>query len=88
MVTSMNKKEFIEALSKETKLSIEEATQVNDILEENFFISKTNKDKIISKIVITLNSTLEEANNIYDIAKVILKNEISRKLKHPFKILD
>ncbi len=88
MVTRMNKKAFIDALAKEAKLSIEDATLVNEILEENFFISKKNKDKIVSKIVIALNMTLEEASNIYDIAKEILKTEISQKLKHPFRSQD
>lgn len=50
----MNKEEFIENLSEQTELTKEESLIVNNILENNFFISKRYKDKIISEIVISL----------------------------------
>ena len=54
MVIIMNKEEFIENLSEQTGLTKEESLIVNNILENNFFISKRYKDKIISEIVISL----------------------------------
>ena len=54
----MNKEEFIENLSEQTGLTKEESLIVNNILENNFFISKRYKDKIISEIVISLNTIL------------------------------
>lgn len=58
MVIIMNKEEFIENLSEQTELTKEESLIVNNILENNFFISKRYKDKIISEIVISLNTIL------------------------------
>lgn len=58
MVIIMNKEEFIENLSEQTGLTKEESLIVNNILENNFFISKRYKDKIISEIVISLNTIL------------------------------
>lgn len=54
MVIIMNKEEFIENLSEQTGLTKEESLIVNNILENNSFISKRYKDKIISEIVISL----------------------------------
>ncbi len=79
----MNKNEFINILSKKTKLSLKDTELVNNILENNFFISKKNKDKIISEIVINLNISIEEATTIYNIAKDIINSELRNKLKHP-----
>ena len=81
----MNKEKFIEELSNKTKLTKEESLKVNNILENNFFISKKYKDKIISEIVINLNISIDEATRIYNEAKDIISNEIKNKLKHPFK---
>lgn len=39
------------------------------MLEDNFFLSTKNKDKIIDEITIKLGSSREEATNIYDNAK-------------------
>ncbi len=81
----MNKEKFIEELSNKTKLTKEESLKVNNILENNFFISKKYKDKIISEIVINLNVSIDEATRIYNEAKDIIGSEIKNKLKHPFK---
>ena len=88
MVIEMNKKEFLNELSRQTDLNESEAILVNDILEKNFFISKKNKDKIISELIIKLDISLDRATVIYDISKNIISNEIMNKLKHPFKIQD
>lgn len=88
MVNLMNKTEFIKELSDRLSYNEEECTIINSILEDNFFISKKNKDKIISEIVIKLNIDIEEATRIYDIAKKIMNEQIKNKLKHPFKNKD
>ena len=82
----MNKKEFIKSLSNQANLSEANAILVNDILENNFFISKKSKDKIISEIVIQLNVSTDEATNIYHVSKNIMNNQIKEKIKHPFGI--
>ena len=88
MVILMNKTEFIKELSDRLSYNEEECTVINSILEDNFFISKKNKDKIISEIVIKLNIDIEEATRIYDIAKKIMNEQIKNRLKHPFRNKD
>lgn len=80
----MNREKFIERLSNQADLTKEKAILVNDILENNFFISKRYKDKIISEIVLSLNININEATKIYEITKDIIGSEIKNKLKHPF----
>lgn len=80
----MNREKFIERLSNQADLTKEKAILVNDILENNFFISKRYKDKIINEIVLSLNININEATKIYEIAKDIIGSEIENKLKHPF----
>lgn len=75
----MNREKFIERLSNQADLTKEKAILVNDILENNFFISKRYKDKIISEIVLSLNININEATNIYEIAKDIISSEIKNK---------
>ena len=84
MVKTMNKKEFIKSLSNRANLSEVNAILVNDILENNFFISKKSKDKIISEIVMQLNVSIDEATNIYNLSKNIINNQIKEKINHPF----
>jgi len=88
MVILMNKTEFIKELSDRLSYNEEECTIINSILEDNFFISKKNKDKIISEIVIKLNIDIEEATRIYDIAKKIMNEQIKDRLIHPLKNKD
>ncbi len=88
MVIAMNKKAFLNGLSCQADLNESEAILVNDILEKNFFISKKNKDKIISELVIKLDISQDRAIVIYGISKNIISNEIRDKLKHPFKNQD
>ncbi|MGM9875091.1 MAG: hypothetical protein ACI32H_04125 [Bacilli bacterium] len=80
----MNKKEFIKTLSNQANISEKNSILVNDILENNFFISKKNKDKIICEIVIQLNISIDEATNIYNVSKNIISNQIKEKIKYPF----
>lgn len=84
MVKQMNKKEYIEKLSKEISYTKEECIIISEILEENFFIRKKNKNKIIEELKNTLKIEEQEANRIYNISTKIIKEEIKNKLKHPF----
>lgn len=85
MVKQMNKREFIEKLSSELSYSVEKCTIINDVLENNFFISKKSKDKILNDLIEKLSITESEAEKIYDVSISIIKDEIKNKIKHPFK---
>lgn len=84
----MNKKEFIEKLSKELKLDKEKCNKINDILEDTFFISKKNKDKLIDKFIKELEIKEKDANNIYEKVMSIIGQGIKDKIKNPFKDLN
>ena len=84
----MNKNEFLENLSRQTGYSKEDCFKINEILEDNFFISKNNKDKIVFELEEKLSIDKEKANMIYNKVKEIINNEIKNKLKHPFKNLN
>lgn len=84
----MNKKEFINVLSEQLSYSIDKCITINEILENNFFISKKNKDKIINELMQKLDIDNEEAINIYDTAIKIINDEIKNKIKHPFNSKD
>ncbi len=88
MVMNLNKNEFVNELSKQLSYSKEKCIMINDILENNFFISKKNKDKIIEEFIQELDINKEEAMSIYEIAVKIIKEEVKNKLKHPFKSKD
>lgn len=88
MVMSLNKREFINELAQEISYPEEKCLLINEILESNFFISKKNKDKIIEAFIQKLDIRKEEAINIYDTAVMIIKNELTNKLKHPFKNIE
>ena len=85
MVMKMNKTEFIHAISEKTGYDIEKSTQINYILESNFFISKKNKDKIINALMNELNIEISEADNIYNICIEIITSAIKNKIRHPFR---
>lgn len=84
----MNKTGFVNELSKQLSLSVEKCTVINDILEENFFISKKSKPKIVDELMNKLNISNDEAVNIYNVSVKILNSEIKNKLRRPFGIKD
>lgn len=84
----MNKKEFINELANQLNYPKEKCILINNILEDNFFISKKSKDKIVETFMQILHVNYEEAVKIYDIAVKIIKDEVKNKLKHPFKSKD
>ncbi len=88
MVMKMNKTEFINELSNQINYPLEKCVLINDVLENNFFISKKNKDKIIMDLIQKLEVDKEEADCIYNTAAKIIVSQIKNKLKHPFKDQD
>ena len=88
MVMIMNKNEFILELEKELSYSKDKCVIINDVLENNFFISKQSKNKIIDELMQNLNVDKDEATHIYEVAIRIVKEEVKNKLKHPFKSKD
>lgn len=80
----MNKKGFIKALSEELNYNEDRCILINDILEDNFFISRKSKNKIIYELVSKIHVSEEEAEVIYEVAKKILNDEIKNKMRHPF----
>ncbi len=85
MVMKLNKTEFIKELENKLYYSEEKCIMINEVLENNFFLSQKNKDKIIKELIIKLNCDEFEATKIYDIAVKIIQDEIKYKLNHPFK---
>lgn len=88
MVKKMNKESFINELAKALNFEKEKCALINDVLENNFFISKKNKEPIISELASKLNIDSEEATKIYDTAITIIKSEIKTSIKHPFRKKD
>lgn len=84
----MNKTKFIAKLATTISYPKDKCLIINNILENNFFLSKSNKDKIIKDLINNLNITNEEANNIYTTAINIIKEELTTKFKHPFQTQD
>ena len=81
----MNKHGFIEELAKQTNLSIEECTMINDVLEEYPFFGKNSKEKVVNEFKEKLNYTQEKAEEIYNISSSVIATAIKDKIKHPFK---
>lgn len=88
MEMKMNKREFIKELEKELSYPNEKCVMINEILEQNFFIRKENREKTVEELIKELNIKREEAARIYDTATNIIKDEIKNKLKHPFRSQD
>lgn len=80
----MNKRGFIKELSEKLNYTEDTCMIINDILENNFFISRRSQEKIIHELISKINVSEIEAKNIYETAKTILNDEINRKIKHPF----
>ncbi len=88
MVIVMNKRGFIQELSKALDYSEEKCNIINNILETNFFISKKSKGKIVEELRLQLEISEKEAERIYLVAIEILKRELKKKMLHPFRSKD
>lgn len=84
----MNKKEFINELSKQIGYDKEKCEKINNILENTFLIGKKNKEKIITEFTKELKIDENEANKIYESVMQVISKEIKNKIKHPFKSQD
>lgn len=77
-----NKQYFINKLQEKTGYNNEQCNLINDVLENNSFIGKKNRQKIINELM--LNSfTEDDAENIYDISRKIIFCELKNKI-NPF----
>lgn len=85
MVMKMKKSKFIIKLSEETGYSEEKCVLINNVLENYYIFSKNNKEKIIKDLQLNVNLNEDDAENVYDISVRIIKGEIKKKIKHPFK---
>lgn len=84
----MNKKDFIEKLSKKTNYDEEKCNLINSIIEDTFIVGKKSKEKMIAEFKEKLKIEEQEANKIYEIVMQIIGTGIKDKLKHPFKNQD
>ena len=85
MVMKMNKTSFINELSEKLGYSIEECTKINEVIENNFIISRKSKDKIISELGNVLNIDEIKAEEIYNTSVEIITKSKKNRIKHPFK---
>ncbi len=88
MAMKMNKKWFIEELSKQTRYDERKCILINDVIANHFIFGKKNKEKIIEDLQVKISLSEDDAENIYDIAIKIIIKEMKNKLKHPFKSQD
>lgn len=80
----MNKTEFINRLEQEAGITNDQATAVNEIMENHSFIGKNSKRQVESEIAGALGVDEAEAVRISDIASGIIASALKDKLKHPF----
>lgn len=88
MVRRMNKHGFIKELSEKINYDVQKCEVINNILEDNFFLSSSNREKIKKELSLQLGVDENEASHIYEEAKNIIEEELKRKFKHPFKSRD
>lgn len=81
----MNEEKFMKELENVTGLDTNQCTIINSILENHFLLGKNNKEKIINDVMLQLQMTKKEAEEIYEAAMSIIGTGIKDKLKHPFK---
>lgn len=85
MVKKMNKTEFIKELTKQLPYSEEQCAVIDSILEDNFFISKQSREKIVAEIEQKLQIDNQAASEVYATAINIVNAELKNKLRHPFR---
>ncbi len=72
----MNKNSYIKKISEHLCCDIEYAIKIVNILDDNFFISKRSKDKIIKELISSLNIEEKSVILIYEEAIIIIKEEL------------
>lgn len=77
----MNKHSFIEEIHKQTDYDLDTCKKIDNILQNNFFISKQSKDKIIDIFMNEITINNKEANNIYSTCVNIFNREIKNEIK-------
>ena len=84
----MNKRVFVEQVSKELNIDLAKSREIVDCLDDNFLIGKSNKEKTIELFQERLNITKEEAENYYNVTHKLIAKNLKNKLIHPFKSKD
>ncbi|MBR1376371.1 MAG: hypothetical protein IJ565_00950 [Bacilli bacterium] len=84
----MDKERFIMMLGERLNLTREESVLVSDALDDNFFLSKSNKEATVKSIMNNIKVDEDKASDIYETCVSIVKEEIKNKLKHPFRSQD
>ena len=80
----MTKEQFINELSAKTGLDVNQAGQINDILESTSLLGHSNKEKIISMTVEKLGVSEQQADEIYNASMEILKDAVVDRI-NPLK---
>lgn len=80
----MRKHDFIERLANEAQITVEEATVVNDIIENHSLIGHKSKAAATEEMATLLNVDLTRADEISNTAYSIIASAMKDKLKHPF----
>ena len=80
----MRKHQFIERLSQQANITLEEATKVNDIIEAHSLVGKKSKEAATEEIASALNVDMTRADEISNTAYDIIGSELVDKIKHPF----
>ena len=72
MEKKINKDKIINELSIKEKITKEQAEKIYNILNENLFLSKSQKELIKTKI----NQEITNPEKIYNTSKLLIENEI------------
>ena len=84
----MNKTGFRKAIQEKTFLDDSKMDSVMEVLDENFFIGKNSKERIINGFITRALVDEDKAKEIYDVAMSTIAINLKNKIKHPFKKID
>ena len=81
----MNRLDFKNTLKDKLNMDDNKVESILEILDDNFFIGKNSKEKIVTEFVEKVGVDRIQAEKIYeDIMSTIAVN-LKNKIKHPFK---
>ena len=76
----MDKTDFIAKLKELTNYDEEKCNIINDVVQNNFWIGKDAKDKIVNALKERLHISDEDVEKLYNICKQILGDEVMDKI--------
>lgn len=80
----MGKQDFINKLEEITGLSTEQATIVNEVMENHGLIGAKSKEAVVQELEEKLQIDAAKADEIYNKAHDIIGGALKDKLLHPF----